>query len=275
MANRADIFPSSPLRDELSRLGISESQHNIQNLEEMMPVPLLRGRGEIFFADDIAQTLIDLISMGLIRIPQLVDESIESLKPGSHTCQLCGSHYDFVNWITAFFKSGLERNEQCVFVTSDKFSFFEAHKIFSEGIPDFNEHFRSRRMEIISYRNHYLDVNGELKDPRDLIESPIRKEGEALKKGFTGLRGAAELSWLCPKDWPKFMEYEEQINTVIRNSSITAACLYSLAECKTDQVIGAAKTHPIVYTKRNQWCHQIEKSDGCDAFLTSLKETHV
>lgn len=275
MVNRTAVFPSVPLREELSRIGISESQHNLQSLEEMMPAPVLKGRGEIFFADDIAQELIDMINRGVIRLPQSLDQAIESLKPGSHTCQFCSSHYDFDKWIVEYYRKGLARNEQCVFITSDNFSFFDAHKAFSEGIPDFNEHLRLGHIEIISYRNYYLDVKGELKDPCDLIQFPPRKEEEALKEGYTGVRGAAELSWLGPKDWPKFMEYEQLVNTVIQNSRITAACVYSLEACKADQVISAAASHPVVYSKRNQWCHPIEKSDNTDAFLKNLKEAHA
>lgn len=275
MVNRSNIFPSAHLREELSSLGIPETQQNIQSLEEMMPLPVLMRRGQIFFADDIAQMLIDMISKGIIRLPQPLDQAMENLKPGTHTCQLYGSRQDFVRLMIAFYKKGLANNEQCVFITSERFSLFEAHKIFSEGIPDFNDHLKAGRMELVSYRDYYLDLNDELKEPCDLIQFPSIKEEEALREGFSGVRGASELSWLRPKDWAKFMEYEGLVNTVIQDSRITALCVYSLDACKAEQVTSAAKNHPIVYSKRNQWCHQIERSEHTDAFLKSLKEIYV
>lgn len=275
MVDRANIFPSAHLREELSRLGIPEAQHNIQSLEEMMPMPVLMKRGQIFFADDIAQMFIDLICKGVVRLPQPIDHAMENLEPGTHTCQLCGSHQDLVRLMIAFYSKGLANNEQCVLIASDQFSLFEAHKSFSEGIPDFNEHLRAGRMEIISYRDYYLGANGELKEPCDLIQFPPMKEEDALTKGFNGLRGAADLSWLQEKDWSKFMEYEGLVNTVIEDSRITALCLYSLGACKVEQVTNAARNHPIVYSKRNQWCHQIERTEHTDAFLKSLKEIYV
>lgn len=275
MIDRANIYPSAHLREELSKLGIPEAQQNIQSLEEMLPIPLLMKRGQIFFADDIAQKLIDMVGKGIIRIPQPLDRAMEDLKPGTHTCQLYASHQDFVRLMISFYNKGLANNEQCVLIASDRFSLFEAHKTFSEGIPGFNEHLRAGRIEIISYKDYYLDATGELKEPYDLIQYPSIKEEAALAQGFTGLRGAADLSWLRERDWPKFMEYEGLINTVIEDSRITALCVYSLETCKLDQVTSAARSHPAVYSKRNQWCHQIEKSEHTDVFLRSLKEVYV
>ncbi len=275
MVNRADIFPSAHLREELSRIGVPEAQHNIHCLEEMMPIPLLMKRGQIFFADDIAQMLIDMVGKGIIRLPQPLDQAIDNLKPGTHSCQLYGSHQDFVRLMVAFYNKGLVNNEQCVFVASERFSLFEAHKIFSEGIVGFNEHLKAGRIEIISYKDYYLDATGELKEPCDLIQYPAIKEEEALSKGFSGLRGAADLSWLRQRDWAKFMEYEGLIDTVVQESRITALCVYSLEAFKADEITSAARSHQVVYSKRNQWCHQIEKSEHTDAFLRSLKEVYV
>lgn len=275
MVNRSNIFPSTHLREELSRIGIPEEQQNIQCLEEMMPTPVLMKRGQIFFADDIAQMLIDMVAKGIIHIPQPFDQVIENIKPGSHTCQLYGSHQDFVRLMTAYYNKGLANNEKCVFITSERFSMFEAHKTFSEGIPGFNDHLKAGRIEIVSYKDYYLDATGELKEPCDLIQYPAIKEEEALSKGFSGLRGAADLSWLRQRDWAKFMEYEGLIDTVIQESRITALCVYSLEVCKADEITSAARSHQVVYSKRNKWCHQIEKSEHTDAFLKSLKEVYV
>lgn len=275
MVNRTNLFPSDSLREKLSRLGVPQAQQNVQSLEEMMPIPVTIGSEYFVSPDAMAARLIYLISNGIIRIPQSMDQVLESLLPGTHLCQFYSSQQDLAQWMVAYYKKGLANNEQCVFIASEEFSLFEAHKTFSEAIPGFDQHLRAGRMAIISYKDYYLDISGELKEPCDLIQAPPQREEEALSKGFTGLRGAADLSWLREKDWAKFMEYEHLVDTVIQNSRITGLCVYPVTTCKADQLSGAAHSHPVVYSKRNHWCHRIEKSEYVDSFLKSMKEACV
>jgi hypothetical protein len=269
MEFEASIFPAPSLRERLSQLGVSHEHQYIDMLREMMPI----GEHKAVSVDAMAEILIYLISKGIIKAPVPVEKAMGNFRPGTHICQLYSSAEDLASLYASYFKDGLKNNELCLCIVSESFTLDLAHKVFSQSIAQFDQYIKAGQFAIVSYRDFYLTPSGELKSAEELVRGCMDAEQGALLKGFDGLRGAGDTTWLKKEDWEQFMHYEDRINAAIAGSSMIGLCAYSLPQCGFEELTHASHRHPQVLVKRNDWCHKIERSEHEDSFLATLKNS--
>ncbi len=269
MAYEPRIYPAPLLRERLSQLGVSQEYQHIDTLREMIPI----GEYNTVSVDSMAEVLIYLIIKGIIKAPVPVEKAMNDFRPGTHICQLYSSKEDLTALYAAYFKSGLKNNEHCLCVATEWFTADHAREAFSQTIPQFEQYIQSGQFAIVSYRDFYLTSSGQLKSTEDLVKSCMEAEQGALLKGFDGLRGAGDTSWVKKEDWSQFMHYEDRINSAIAGSSMIGLCAYSLTQCGFEELTHASHHHPHVLAKRRNWCHKIERSEHEDSFLATLKNS--
>jgi len=271
MPNPAEIFPDPSLRERLQKLGIPPQHHSMQALTDMMPTEF---QGELFDnspADTLADMLIYLIGKGIIQPPMSVTEAMESFASGAHVCQFYSSKEDLAALLAPYFKSGLERNELCLYIAADHFTGEDARRAFEQSIPGFREFLAAGRFQITDYKAFYLAETGRLRPPDEIVADVISAERESLKKGFSGMRGAGDMSWVQKADWNRFVEYETKLNAALPNTRVIGLCAYCIDVCGVEEMSDAAHSHLHVGSKRNEWYHKIKKTPFIEALLSQLK----
>ncbi|HVO85613.1 MAG TPA: PAS domain S-box protein, partial [Candidatus Eisenbacteria bacterium] len=160
---------------------------------------------------------------------------------GTHLCQFYQTKRDLTDILLPYFAEGLKSNEFCMWVTSPPLEVDEAKKALMKKVPDLDRYIEKGQIEIISYMDWYL--LGGVFDADRVLQGWVKKEEEALKNGFEGLRLTGNTFWIERKDWDSFTDYEASVNAVIGSHRMVALCTYSLKKCKGTDVVDVMRNH--------------------------------
>jgi PAS domain S-box-containing protein len=180
---------------------------------------------------------------------------IGDIPRGTHFCQFYQTKEDLMDILIPYFKTGLENNEFCMWVTSQVLDVDEAKKALRKAVPYFDAYLEKAQIEIISYADWYLK-SGTF-DVERTINSWAKKTDQALNGGYDGLRLTEDTSWL-KKDWDNLTDYEEKLDGAIENRRIIALCTYSSGKFDTNETIHMALNHRFVLVKREGKWEKIE-----------------
>jgi hypothetical protein len=81
---------------------------------------------------------------------------IEDVPWGTHFCQFYQTKEDLMDLLVPYFKVGLEKNEFCMWVTSQTLDVQEAKEILRGAVPDVDVYFEKGQIEIIPYTHWYV-----------------------------------------------------------------------------------------------------------------------
>ena len=168
---------------------------------------------------------------------------------GTHFCHFYETKEDLLATLVPYFKGGLENNEFCLWVISDSMTHVEATAALRQAIPDLERYLAkgsieiqsisdaltreeataalrqavpdlerqlaARNIELIPHHEWYL--GGNAFDSQRVINSWKKKLGEALARGFDGIRVSGNVGWLTERDWKNFLAYERGLSEAITN----------------------------------------------------------
>ncbi|MFQ6069083.1 MAG: PAS domain S-box protein [Candidatus Aminicenantales bacterium] len=189
---------------------------------------------------------------------------------GSHICLFYESEFDLLDILIPYFKSGLESNEYCLWITNEPLTVEKARDAIKARINKFDEYERKGQVEIVEAESWYKSSG--IFEADVVLEAWARKEYHALKAGFDGLRCAGDTSWLKRKDWKRFLEYEARAHTTNGRYRMLTICSYPLTRCRVERVFDLVNYHKLALLKRkNKWI-LIEGSENKKA-ETLLRES--
>ncbi len=168
-------------------------------------------------------------------------ELVGNIAWGTHLCEFYETKRDLIDILVPYFVEGLKSNEFCMWVTSPPLEVDEAKKALKKKVPDLDRYVEKGQIEIISYKDWYL--LGDKFDADRVLQGWVKKEKNALKKGFEGLRLTGNTFWIERKDWASFTDYEASVNAVIGSHRMIALCTYSLKKCGGTDVVDVMRNH--------------------------------
>ena len=179
-------------------------------------------------------------------------EAIGEVPWGTHFCQFYQAKQDLIDVLVPYFKAGLERNEFCMWVTSDPLGAEEAKAALAAAVGNLETYLRRGQLEVLDYTQWYTAGGGF--DSGRVLSGWVRKHDEALKRGFDGLRLTGNTFWLEEGDWKSFTDYEAAVDAALRRYRMLALCTYSLDKCGAAEVSDVVANHQFAVIKRGgQW----------------------
>jgi signal transduction histidine kinase len=169
---------------------------------------------------------------------------------GTHLCQFYKSKRDLIDVLIPYFKSGLENNEVCMWITSDPLGVHDAEQSLNKVIENLDEYFKRNQIEILDYSQWYTK-SGRFEAER-VLQGWAERAEQALREGFDGLRVTGNTLWLEKKDWKNFLEYEKEINDTIGQRNMIALCTYSLDRCGASEIINIINTHEFALIRKDK-----------------------
>lgn len=254
--------PRESLRHKLAILGIPRETHQARTLAGMLPVCLDGAPLDQLDPDALAEALIYLIDKGIIRVPCRV-EGLLDFGWGTHVCQFYRDQDELLEFLTAYFRQGLEGGEYCVWVAPDPAASDALQNRLARATPHFQRY--ESGMEYLAHEAWYLDASGALKPAEIILGNWVRKAGEALAAGYRGLRCAAQLHVIDRTRWNEIAEYECEVNAAVSGLNIKAVCAYPLLECGVRQLTDARNSHQDLLVKGDRWWHSITAADATEA----------
>jgi DNA-binding CsgD family transcriptional regulator len=171
---------------------------------------------------------------------------------GTHVCIYYESIDDLIDTVVVpFFKTGLERNEFCVWVPSKLLTLEQSRAALRRRVPNFERHLAAGHMEIVPgggfLKGDQFDVIKSLGMWRDKLSA-------ALAKGYTGLRASGDAFWINPGQWKNFSEYEYLLTKVFKGKPVSILCTYPLMMRGATEVLEVAEAHrPAVARRNGDW----------------------
>src|SRR6266487_2109815 len=135
-------------------------------------------------------------------------DGLGNMSWGTHFCLFYETKEDLLDFFIPFFKAGLEQQEFCLCVASEPLIAVEAERVMQHAIPDFERYVAEGQLEITPHKDWYLK-NGHFDEQR-VLQGWIDKLNQALAKGFSGLRFAANIL-LEQGEWESFVRYEGKL----------------------------------------------------------------
>jgi PAS domain S-box-containing protein len=189
---------------------------------------------------------------------------------GTHFCQFYKTEQDLLDILVPYFKTGLETNEFCMWVTSEPVTGKKALQAMVETVPDFANYLKKGQIEVLPYTEWY--TKGGAFDSQRVLNGWVSKLDSALAKGYDGLRLTGNTFWLEKEDWGKFTDYENEIQKLIGQYRMMALCTYSLEKCGAEEVLDVVSNHKFALIRRDEKWALIESSDR-KLIEKALKET--
>jgi len=193
---------------------------------------------------------------------------------GTHFCQFYRTREDLLDILVPYFIAGLENNEFCMWITSEPLSRKDVLKAMRKALPNFDQYLKRGQIEILPYTKWYLK-GGEFNSQR-VLDGWVDKLNQALARGYRGLRLTGNTFWLEKKDWRRFTDYENEVNSVIGKYQMVAVCTYSLDKCKANEVIDVVRNHQFALIRREgEWelIESIERRRAEEALRSALEES--
>ena len=190
-------------------------------------------------------------------------EGLGDMSWGTHFCLFYESKEDLLDFFIPFLKTGLQHKEFCLCVASEPLIAENAKQAMQDAIPNFDRSVAEGQIEITPHTDWYLK-DGYFDEQRVLHEW-IGKLDQALAKGFTGVRFAANIL-LQKSEWESFARYEGKLEETLRNLRIEGLCAYNLNHYSAANVLDIMRHHQFMLVRRNgKW----EPLEGMQ-----LKEAH-
>lgn len=168
---------------------------------------------------------------------------------GRHLCQFYFTKKELIDILVPYFAEGLKKNEFCMWVASPPLEAEQAKRALRRTVSDLDKYISTGRIEILPSASWYHS-DGKF-DAERLLSVLMRKEEDALHRGFKGLRATGNTFWLERKDWDNFIDYEAKLNAMIPAHRVTALCTYSLEKCTGSDVLTVLRNHLGTYPPLN------------------------
>ena len=190
---------------------------------------------------------------------------------GTHFCQFYENQEDLIDILVSYFKTGLENNEFCMWVTSQPLEVEDAKEALRKAVPEIDVYLEKGQLEIISY-SHWYVKDGAFDSDR-VLNGWIEKLNQALANGYDGLRLTGNTFWLEKEDWNDFINYEKKVDRVLGNYQMIALCTYNLDRCNATDIIDVVVNHQFALIKKNGKWEQIESSKRKEAEQTATLQS--
>jgi C4-dicarboxylate-specific signal transduction histidine kinase len=168
---------------------------------------------------------------------------------GAHFCLFYETKEDLIDSLISYCKSGLEREEYCLWIVAEPLTIEEARDALTDAMADVDRYLADSRLEIVSARDWFLP--GGTFDGEKLTDAWYEKLASVSARGYAGMRVTGDTTWLSKKDWTHFCDYEDGLNEVIGNQRLAVLCTYPLAACGAPQILDVVRTHQFVLARRH------------------------
>jgi PAS domain S-box-containing protein len=175
-------------------------------------------------------------------------EVVGDMPWGTHFCLFYETKADLLETAVSYCKAGLESQEFCLWVVAEPLGVEDATRALKQAVPDFDQYFADRSIEIVGARDWYLQ-DGTF-DLNRVIAGWNEKLAQAAARGYAGVRVTGDTAWLEKKNWKDFCEYEESLNHAVAGQRLAVLCTYPLAACGASEILDVVRTHQFAVTKR-------------------------
>jgi hypothetical protein len=181
----------------------------------------------------------------------IIDTAMKAMN-SAHMASVYGTEAEQFGSAIPFILGGLERGEKVVYIL-DRHTREDIVEPLMK-VRDVQGALDAHGIEFLTADETY--IKGGRFHPDRMIALLDSFESEALAQGFSGIRGAGEMTWHSSKrpGSEELMQYEARLNQRYPASSMNLLCQYEESSFDTSLLMDAVRTHPRVVV-RGEVCH--------------------
>jgi PAS domain S-box-containing protein len=171
---------------------------------------------------------------------KLILDTVEHLAVHEHLALLYSGQREQFDVITPFLRTGLERDERCLYLVDDITPTAILAKLAAEGI-EVESALEAESLVIEPRRRGYFDPELTIRLLKEAAEA-------AIADGFSALRVASEMSWLLARDGgiERLNDFEAMLNYFFPQFPALGICQYDLQRFRPETVKEVVLCHPSV-----------------------------
>jgi MEDS: MEthanogen/methylotroph, DcmR Sensory domain len=182
---------------------------------------------------------------------------------GDHACHFFCSADDLSEILVPYFKTGLERNEFCIWVTGSPYGKDRAVSEMRAAMSDFDRRSAAGQIEIFGQDEWYAKLA--VLSTAEKVQGWLSRKDEAVALGYAGLRGSGNTPFLDEASWDDFLIYERAIDEAYKDQRIIGLCSYPIHGCSAAAVVDVTHCHRLGLAKRRGRWDLIEvRRHGCE-----------
>jgi len=191
---------------------------------------------------------------------------------GTHFCQLYDTPADMADVLVPYFKTGLERNELCHWVTSEHFNAEDAKSALRSAYPDLDRALARGQITIMNRQEWYQ--RGGAFSAEDVVAGWLSNEEQARGASYEGYRLTGDTLWLEDHQWDAFTDYENLVTRTFAGRRMVALCTYCMGRCGASEVLDVVSNHAFaVARRRGKW--EVVESASTKAAKAELSELNA
>lgn len=161
---------------------------------------------------------------------------------GSHISTIYQNKEQQFAQVVPFIIEGLNNNNKCIYVVDDNTREEVIFELTKTNL-DINKFLQIKQLEILTTKDTYLKDS--VFEPYKLLNLIKQLEKNAIKDGFTGLRGMGEMTWVLnnPSDNKKLLDYELELNILTKDRKIILLCQYNENRFSHEILNNIIRTH--------------------------------
>jgi len=160
---------------------------------------------------------------------------------GSHFCHFFRTVDDLSETLVPYFKTGLEQNDACIWVTADPFPKERALAELNTNVPNLGHRLATGQLKILTHSEWYAVHSA--KSPNDVAEVWLSAKDQALRDGYRALRLTGNTAFLHADDWDGFMTYEYLLREAFERQKLIALCSYDSRRCDASASLEVIQRH--------------------------------
>lgn len=165
---------------------------------------------------------------------------------GTHIACLHSQKNEYYDVVIPYIKTGLQKNEKCLWIYGKDTCRDEIRSILSSGNIDADRYIGCGQLMLVSCRQWYCEID----------ESKIGEKwkivlSEALDEGYDGLRAVADIGWLPNEGIDVFCSFKTNIGTKFSYVPGIAIFLYNISGRDAYEISKVINSHSYVITRHN------------------------
>lgn len=173
---------------------------------------------------------------------------INRIPYGLHACHFYPGREQLIEALVPYFLAGLRAGERCIWVAAPPLPAEEAERELRAVWAGAGEALARGAVRILDFDRWYTGTAG-FNGTDVVVKLWLDEEERALAEGYTGLRLTGNTSFLEPKDWEKFMQYERTVNAGLHGRRIVALCSYLLPNISSGKVMEVMRAHDCAFDR--------------------------
>lgn len=177
---------------------------------------------------------------------------------GTHFCHFYRDQADMADTLVPYFKTGLETNDACLWVTAEPFSKEAALAYLRVYFDDLDTRINQGQLSVLDHTEWYERV-GRASVP-EVVRTWLDAKNQAMDRGYAGLRLTGNTAFLRTQDWDDFNDYETAVHDAFGGQRILALCSYQTDRWDSNATLDVVQTHDFAFARRRGRWEVIESA---------------